>query len=755
VKTIALEIKAYDSTEDQEITIYLSNNGYISASADTPSSTFFAGLMVSGYEFEQSMIGELGIGGGATLSAAAIQIALGEDILVVSNGTGNLTRFQPQLLARMDFRARPSGLVIKTSEDKDAAYSTFTTVWTGTISTWSATRDVLTLEPASRDEELQKPLDVKRYKGLGGAIRCNYNGATGDYVEVTDAAELDQQTTFTIEVIAKRTGDSGNATQYLLLKTDLWAIEMDTSGNLTAWHVTSDNTKHILTSTHVLSGTEWEHVSVMWKSTESTSVMFVDGADVSATYSTGSLTQSLTGNLRWGMGASGTEAEVDVAQLRIWSDVRTDDEVFDNLWLLMDGTEVGLVGSWAVNEGTGSTTADDTSAANTGTLTGGAAWIHSLEGEDWNLKGKPKPVSEGQVLNREAVLVDVLRLIYDLSEGGFDKIHNVYANRDGIDVDTTVGTAGDTTDLFTNSPVAAKFIFDSTTGRIKLGSNYGDNTVITADVQVGATSSIKPGNVFQNFIVNWAPGFDGSDFGDFSSFNSAIRTNGSAGIGLLHQDTSAAEHMTSFINGYGGIWWFSRLGKFGVDQLEPPDDRSTDHTLVAGEVAISECELLYQIPPSKQIRIGYDRFWRVHTASEVSAAAAAADLKEMQRATSEYIYHDSEVHGTVEADYPGAVRRVIESYAVFENHSGTSENRNQTFRSSINVLRFLLRDERRVLRIPLARPPSSDDEFDLNDIVVLDLSDMSNPMFGITSAQKWLLLGILQSDRAVTLTLWG
>jgi hypothetical protein len=741
-------LKGYHRQEDQEVTIYLSNTGYISAAADTPSSTFFAGLLISGYSFEQMVVNEGGLGGGSGesgLSYGEIEIALADDIRIVSNGTGNLLRFNPQVLTEFDFRARPSGLVIKTSDDNTVAYSTFTTVFTGTVDTWSASRDVLTLIPSGRDLELAKPLDSNFYKGIGGAIRFNYDGGTGDRVEVSDAAQLDQQTTFTVECIAKRTGDSGNSTQYILHKNDLWALEMDTSGNLTAWHVTSDNTKHILTSTHVLSGTDWEQITVRWKSTESNSDMLIDGEDVSATYSTGSLTQSLT------------EAEIDIAQVRLWSDVHTDDEVIDNLWLLMDGTEGGLAGSWAVNEGTGSTTADDANS-NTGTLTG-ASWIHSLEGDDYNIQGDIKPITVGQCLNRPAILVDELRLIYDVADGGFDKIHNVYANRDGIDLDTTVGTSGDTTDLFTNSPAVAKFIFDSSTGRIKLGTDYGDNAVITADVQVGVTGSLKPASVFEDFITTWAAGFTSSDFvttgNTVAAHNALMPTNASAAVGFGLEENDALSHLDSFMLPLASIWSFNRSGKIFVAQLEPPNSVSTDHTLTAPEIAISDCELLYEIPPSKRIRFGYDKFWYVHSASEVSATAASTSPKLFVRLQKEFIHHPVRVPDSRDTNYPGALSRTIDGYAVYEYESGTSVNRNQTWRPILNKLRFLLRDDRRVVRIPLARQPDPDDEFNLADIVTLDLSDMDNPMFDITSAQNWIVVGMSQSDTQTSLILWG
>lgn len=65
----------------------------------------------------------------------------------------------------------------------------------------------------------------------------------------------------------------------------------------------------------------------------------------------------------------------DIADVRIWSDIRTQAEIRENLITDLDGSEAGLVGHWKLDSASGSTVADISVTGNDGTLQNGAAIV--------------------------------------------------------------------------------------------------------------------------------------------------------------------------------------------------------------------------------------------------------------------------------------------------------------------------------------------------------------------------------------------
>jgi Concanavalin A-like lectin/glucanases superfamily/Secretion system C-terminal sorting domain len=73
-----------------------------------------------------------------------------------------------------------------------------------------------------------------------------------------------------------------------------------------------------------------------------------------------------------------------IDEFRIWSTARTESEIQSTMNQTLNGNEPGLIGYWNFNEGNGSTTADQTSNGNDGTISG-AVWIpgsSSVENEN-------------------------------------------------------------------------------------------------------------------------------------------------------------------------------------------------------------------------------------------------------------------------------------------------------------------------------------------------------------------------------------
>jgi hypothetical protein len=66
-----------------------------------------------------------------------------------------------------------------------------------------------------------------------------------------------------------------------------------------------------------------------------------------------------------------------IDEFRIWNTARSESEIQSTMNQTLNGNESGLVGYWKFDEGTGSTTADQTSNGNDGTISG-AIWVPGI-----------------------------------------------------------------------------------------------------------------------------------------------------------------------------------------------------------------------------------------------------------------------------------------------------------------------------------------------------------------------------------------
>jgi len=749
----AVAVDAWDGSVLGAVTVYACRNTgsggpYVSQGADTPADATFVPRLLAPYSRSTQMTADLSFGGlslpetvfgpafsgGSANNSGAIEIAIGDGGQVFTS----LGWKAAPALATYDYAER--NVTVYYSEDETAAFSTFGVLFSGVVASVSATVDVLSLYCQEKDWRLRKPIQIELFKGLGPALRLD---GSDDLVSVTDADELDRDSGgWTFEVIAQRQGNSGDAAQWIVAKKDNWILQMDTSGNLTAHFTDSGDSRYSLTSTHVLSGTAWEHISVVWNSTLANSKMYVDGVDVSASYSTGSLTQDITQPFTWGAEAGGAanRAQVDIAQVRLWSDERTEAEIADNVFQLLTGTEAGLGGYWPVDEGVSSTVADDANS-NDGTITG-ATWIHTLEGEEY-LRGKPKPVSIGDVRNRLAILVDPADLIYQLHDSSVSSIDTVYVNRLPIDFDSVVG---DVTDLFANDPTFSdEYITDISTGRIKLGMDYG-NAVVTVDLIGDDTSSPvdkTPARVTERLLENYSDAAGALVSADFTALNSAIGASITAGIALGNDPVELISMLDPLLAPVTSVWWITRGGKITAAQVPIPEDETADETLTESGVDLGSMQMLYQGTPTWRVEVGTNRLWYVHRDGEIDATLDAEDFDRAQ--------HEYEIAAiddtTVQTNYAGArVREVFGAISgIAANELGWNGMLTQLERhlELLGELRYVF--EVPCLKIDYARY--------LNDIVALDFS--ASGAFGIATAKNFLLVGIDESDVHQTLTLWG
>ncbi len=105
--------------------------------------------------------------------------------------------------------------------------------------------------------------------------------------------------------------------------------------------------------------------------------VYLDGALIDVlTWSTGAAL-SFSGSQRRLMGDGAGEGMKGqgLADMRIWSTERTAQEVADNAFARLTGSETGLLNYWPMDEGTGTAVADLGPANEDGTLTGSLGWI--------------------------------------------------------------------------------------------------------------------------------------------------------------------------------------------------------------------------------------------------------------------------------------------------------------------------------------------------------------------------------------------
>ena len=118
----------------------------------------------------------------------------------------------------------------------------------------------------------------------------------------------------------------------------------------------------------------WYHIALTIADNDSASI-YVNGIK-HLEFST-PLRPELDGRFHMGYGLSGRLDEI-----RVWNVARSESEITENMYGLLDGTEDGLAGYWRFDEGSGSETEDATANQNTGTLNGAF-------NEPWPLSVKP------------------------------------------------------------------------------------------------------------------------------------------------------------------------------------------------------------------------------------------------------------------------------------------------------------------------------------------------------------------------------
>ena len=171
------------------------------------------------------------------------------------------------------------------------------------------------------------------------------------------------------------TGKSGN-------------LQIDSSGHvmLQIWNASG----HPTGSTNVADGT-WHHIAVTYDSTAARAVnIYVDGVKETQTLSAAAATANFTGSVATlGARNEGTfPLNGEIADVRVWSSVRTAAEVQSDMAGSPTGDTAALLGHWALNDGSGSSVVDASGNSHTGTISG-----QTSGAETWTTAGPEQTVS--------------------------------------------------------------------------------------------------------------------------------------------------------------------------------------------------------------------------------------------------------------------------------------------------------------------------------------------------------------------------
>lgn len=122
----------------------------------------------------------------------------------------------------------------------------------------------------------------------------------------------------------------------------------------------------------------WHHVAVTWDCETSTIKIYVDGESKTVTYQaqgTPSNFRDFTQDVIVGADIWGENLTGILSDVRVWTTVRTEKEIRDNMEKVLVGNEAGLFAYWQLDEGSGTTAHDSSPNGHDGTLVGDPVWF--------------------------------------------------------------------------------------------------------------------------------------------------------------------------------------------------------------------------------------------------------------------------------------------------------------------------------------------------------------------------------------------
>ncbi|HHZ64085.1 MAG TPA: hypothetical protein EYN51_01065, partial [Flavobacteriales bacterium] len=206
-----------------------------------------------------------------------------------------------------------------------------------------------------------------------------------DYVSIASTPTYDNMDDFTLLFWVKV---QGGANRQEIISKDVdpqpsgdWSCYIE--DNFFTFEIRNGSNPTLFASTiTTINNSTWYSISVTRNMSSGMITIYVNGQfDVSFTGTT--TTVSNTNNIHFAkhavLNTLNFEGELD--QISIWNIALSQSEIQSYMTCPPIGAETGLLGYWNFEEGTGTTTADQTSNGNDGTLNGGTAWSINAPGQ--------------------------------------------------------------------------------------------------------------------------------------------------------------------------------------------------------------------------------------------------------------------------------------------------------------------------------------------------------------------------------------
>jgi hypothetical protein len=345
-----------------------------------------------------------------------------------------------------------------------------------------------------------------------------------------------------------------------------------------------------------------------------------------------------------------------------------------------------------------------------------------------DILGKPKPLCYGQCAAVEPVLVDAVNQVRQIHDGAINAVTRV------LDKGVPLTGDGDVNDVYGWSPVAGHYVTCLAKGIIRLGSAPAGRVV--ADVRGEAGPYVSTVGSIARRIATTRLGpatlNDPADLdaGAFAALDTAFGYT--IGIFLAGTET-AAQVLSTLLADADGWWTFTRAGQLSVGALKPPANPVKVLTVrddVAGGFKLNGIT-----PPSWRRRLGYQRVFTVHSATDLAGGVADADRTLL---TNEYRF----VTSTSDA--------ALASHRLARDLDVPTLLANSGDAATVAAARQALHGvERRVYDVPVQRALF---RFFLGDVVQLQ-----RPRFGLAAGQNFVVKGVTEDVKSgqTILRVWG
>ncbi|MBT7021970.1 MAG: tandem-95 repeat protein, partial [Candidatus Marinimicrobia bacterium] len=206
------------------------------------------------------------------------------------------------------------------------------------------------------------------YKVQTPALYALSLNGNGDHVTIPDTPSLDLTSQYTLEAwiyVDQFVNSAGILSKFQTPGSNGYKLQLSNSGSFDGLQFDG-----LTTGSGILSSQEWVHIAAV--NENGTRTLYVNGEVIPLT-GTSYTIASNSDVLKIGSDLSGNYFSGMIDKVRVWGVARTQLEIMSSMFGRIAGNATGLVSSWELDEGNGSTAGDLTSNNNNGSITG-ASW---------------------------------------------------------------------------------------------------------------------------------------------------------------------------------------------------------------------------------------------------------------------------------------------------------------------------------------------------------------------------------------------